>query len=418
MNVLLVDDQKEIVENIRNGVRWEELLVEQVYTAVSALEAKLILVNFQVDLLITDIEMPGESGIRLAEWTREKYEDVEIVFLTAYSKFDYAKSAVTLRIFDYILQPVNYAEIEAVIRRVQEEWKKKEQVRILRRQADVVKEQQNAIFDSLLMKCRSDRQEDAESLWGELIRHDGEGRDIYVILVHIRHWLKLKQQWPDALMRFTFANVMTELLTECGCEVRVGSTEPGKYWIFLFAKKGILTEEQVEKKNRIFFAFLKKHLDSRISMYADHKPVGGHIVTVIGQLTDRSARHADGECGIFYQDEDSGEARGADVTERLMAWIHENVWKRGGNVTRADAAEYVSMNQEYMSRMFKEKTGISFKDYVLQEKMKYAEKLLRETAMPVSVIASKVGFSNFSHFSAMFKRFYRDAPADYRKKMS
>ena len=68
--------------------------------------------------------------------------------------------------------------------------------------------------------------------------------------------------------------------------------------------------------------------------------------------------------------------------------------------------------------MFKEKTGISFKDYVLQEKMKYAEKLLRETAMPVSVIASKVGFSNFSHFSAMFKRFYRDAPADYRKKMS
>ena len=138
----------------------------------------------------------------------------------------------------------------------------------------------------------------------------------------------------------------------------------------------------MEKKNRIFFEFLKKHLDSRISMYADHKPVGGHIVTVIGQLTDRSARHADGECGIFYQDEDSGEARGADVTERLMAWIHENVWKRGGNVTRADAAEYVSMNQEYMSRMFKEKTGISFKDYVLQEKMKYAEKLLRETAMP------------------------------------
>lgn len=46
MNVLIVDDQKAIVESLREGIRWEELGVEKVYTACSAREAKLVLVNF------------------------------------------------------------------------------------------------------------------------------------------------------------------------------------------------------------------------------------------------------------------------------------------------------------------------------------------------------------------------------------
>ena len=57
MNILMVDDQREIVNSLKNGIRWDTLPVEQVYTACSAKEAKLVLVNFQVDVLITDIEM-------------------------------------------------------------------------------------------------------------------------------------------------------------------------------------------------------------------------------------------------------------------------------------------------------------------------------------------------------------------------
>ena len=52
MNVLIVDDQKAIVESLREGIRWEELGVEKVYTACSAREAKLVLVNFPVDVML------------------------------------------------------------------------------------------------------------------------------------------------------------------------------------------------------------------------------------------------------------------------------------------------------------------------------------------------------------------------------
>ena len=72
MNVLLVDDQKEITESLKNGIHWDSIPVEQVYTACSAREARLVLVNFPIDVLISDIEMPEEDGLSLCAWAKEK----------------------------------------------------------------------------------------------------------------------------------------------------------------------------------------------------------------------------------------------------------------------------------------------------------------------------------------------------------
>ena len=65
MNVCLVDDQRAVVDSLKNGIHWEKLPVDKVYTACSAREAKLILKNFPVDVLLSDIEMPEEDGISL-----------------------------------------------------------------------------------------------------------------------------------------------------------------------------------------------------------------------------------------------------------------------------------------------------------------------------------------------------------------
>ena len=74
MNVLLVDDQEIIIDSVKKGVRWELLPVEEIYTATSSLEAKLIFTNFEVDLLITDIEMPLMDGHRLTKLIKEDDE--------------------------------------------------------------------------------------------------------------------------------------------------------------------------------------------------------------------------------------------------------------------------------------------------------------------------------------------------------
>ena len=115
MNVLLVDDQKAIVDSLKNGIRWENLPVEQVYTACSAKEAKLVLMNFAVDVLISDIEMPEEDGISLCQWAKKKFHSLECIFLTSHADFEYAKKALRYGAEEYLLKPIDEQELRECI---------------------------------------------------------------------------------------------------------------------------------------------------------------------------------------------------------------------------------------------------------------------------------------------------------------
>ena len=61
---------------------------------------------------MSDIEMPGESGLQLLEWVRNEQMDIACIFLTAHADFTYAKTAMRLDSVDYILQPASYTQIE------------------------------------------------------------------------------------------------------------------------------------------------------------------------------------------------------------------------------------------------------------------------------------------------------------------
>ena len=68
--------------------------MRQVYTACSAKEAKLVLRNFEVDVLVSDIEMPEENGLSLCRWAKEQFQEIECIFLTTHADFAYAKEAI------------------------------------------------------------------------------------------------------------------------------------------------------------------------------------------------------------------------------------------------------------------------------------------------------------------------------------
>ena len=118
MNVLAVDDQINVLNGLMVGVQWKKLGIDQVYKAGNAAEAKRILRACTVDILMSDIEMPGESGLQLLEWVRNEQMDIACIFLTAHADFTYAKTAMRLDSVDYILQPASYTQIEESIQRV------------------------------------------------------------------------------------------------------------------------------------------------------------------------------------------------------------------------------------------------------------------------------------------------------------
>ena len=122
-NVLLVDDEEIALAAMKKGVHWENLLVTGIHMATNITDAKAILTQRAVDVLICDIEMPNGSGIDLVRWMNERQMEVVCIFLTCHSDFDYARTAITLGISEYLLKPVDHEELELVLEKAIEKKK-------------------------------------------------------------------------------------------------------------------------------------------------------------------------------------------------------------------------------------------------------------------------------------------------------
>ena len=80
------------------------------------------------DVLLTDIQMNGISGIELTEKLKETHPNILIVYISAYRDFEYAHSAIKFGIHDYLLKPVTYEKIYNCFLNISEKFSKKENV--------------------------------------------------------------------------------------------------------------------------------------------------------------------------------------------------------------------------------------------------------------------------------------------------
>ncbi|MGN1381201.1 MAG: helix-turn-helix domain-containing protein, partial [Eubacterium sp.] len=74
------------------------------------------------------------------------------------------------------------------------------------------------------------------------------------------------------------------------------------------------------------------------------------------------------------------------------------------------------LSEDYFSRVFRKETGYGYKEFLIRQKIEYARKLLEETDMPVTIIASKVGYGNFNQFTQIFRKYTGETPSGLRKK--
>ena len=84
MKVLIVDDDIPYLDSLRREIHWQSLLAEEVHAATGATEAMEILQTRTIDLLITDIEMPGKSGLCLLDWCREESYRCMTIILSSF----------------------------------------------------------------------------------------------------------------------------------------------------------------------------------------------------------------------------------------------------------------------------------------------------------------------------------------------
>ena len=116
MNLLLVDDEMAMLSIMEKAVNWKKVGIKKVFTAYNTELARDIIGSSQIDLVICDIEMPKENGLTLIKWIQDIYPEIINIILTAYPDFNYARSAISLGVYRYLLKPVAFDELEQTVK--------------------------------------------------------------------------------------------------------------------------------------------------------------------------------------------------------------------------------------------------------------------------------------------------------------
>lgn len=106
-DILLVDNEVEILNGLKQGINWERALCYVKATARDGYEAINLITTQCFDIVVSDIRMPEMDGLKLAEWIHNNYPSIKIIMLTGFPDFEYAQQAINYRVVDFVLKPTN-----------------------------------------------------------------------------------------------------------------------------------------------------------------------------------------------------------------------------------------------------------------------------------------------------------------------
>ena len=111
MNVIIVDDESMFRERLRKEIKWEHYGFHVAGEAKNGEDALEQCKSRHIDLALVDIYMPFMNGLELSKHLKDMYPNMEIVIITAYGEFEYAKQAIKYGVSDYLLKPYDKEEL-------------------------------------------------------------------------------------------------------------------------------------------------------------------------------------------------------------------------------------------------------------------------------------------------------------------
>lgn len=113
--LLLVDDEASVVDSLAETLPWHEIGIGAVFKAYSGIEALEILKTNKVDIMISDIRMPGMTGLELLALVRRSWRKIKCILLSGHADFAYAQQAIAHETYEYLLKPTSDEEILAKV---------------------------------------------------------------------------------------------------------------------------------------------------------------------------------------------------------------------------------------------------------------------------------------------------------------
>ncbi|MGI6316807.1 MAG: response regulator transcription factor [Christensenellales bacterium] len=424
MNILLVDDQPNILTSLVSCIPWSKLGISEVFTAGSAEEARAILREKKTDILITDIEMPGGSGLELLAWVRERVTDTECILLTSHADFLYAKQAISLKVSDYVLQPARYEDVIQAVRKAvanrSARSRSEELIRYRGQDFAVINATAQSIFEnwptyqeSFLQPALLDGQINQLSRMSLHCKRDDPCTILYG---HIRSWHRIPLE-PVAILSL-YRKLLDTVLPRQSLARITWFPQENVFFTVFFAP---LTDRMEQALQKVYDASEAEIGCAARMLYCgtDFQHIREALSSLRSEEIEFGLSHDSGAVCLlpvkpkpFSWEIDSMKQRDRQHLAQICRYIEEHMAEP---ITRTQIAEDLHMSPGYVSHVIKELEDLNCKELITKIKMEFARKLLQKSRFSIGEIAIQCGYDSFAYFSKVYRQTYGITPTMERE---
>jgi two-component system response regulator YesN len=386
MNILIVDDENVIREGVKRTIERSGS-GHKVFVASSADEAAEAMDRHSVDIVLTDILMPGMDGLEFMKVSRGKYPNVRWVVISAHSEFAYAQKAVQLGARDYILKPIGKKNLMELIAALSGEIEKE---RLHSREEEFIRTSLKYLREAVFQRLAA-------------------GLDIGKLdlspFMEAHPRFRLLMVTMDAgsknvnLEHFIIDNVLTELIGLHGSGFAV-SLDRLSLLGLVTLREGVAMETLLGEVKRHLKHYLK------IPFQVHHS----EELTDFKKVPRIVAQFRQAPASGTYVSFDGGSDRAIEVALHFID-SHYNE-----DLSLEKVASIVFLNPIYFSQLFKQKTGQGYKEYVISLRMEHAKRLLANPDLKLADVAERIGYQDVRHFTQVFRKKFEMTPTEYRSR--
>lgn len=371
-------------------------------------KASALLKTGQYDLLVTDIKMPFIDGLALSKSALEANAGIKIIIVSGYGDFNYAKTAISLGVCEYLLKPVQpedfYQTMEKMIRQIEEE-----------KENNKLKNLRSAYSKSYILYSIIQSGSDLENKNNAVKGMVPDYHAVFLI------------KYPTA-MSDTVSNHFNQELQQVFGQYSFICIHPhaGMDAVFI---EGTSADRLPSAQEQLLMAENIVNRYSAVSKKPCWVSFGISSGTEgIRQIYGKLKKYLDfaiqyPEIHIFYQEMEFPDtvhpqlSSENDIVQNKIKTVRQYIYEHcEEDLTLDKLAGLIYVHPDYLSRIFKQVTGQKLSSFIKACRMEQAKIYLSETYMKITEISSKVGYPNCSYFCQVFSEYFGISPEKYRKR--
>ena len=242
MLVLIVDDEWEIREGLRRNFPWGDYGIDDVLTADDGDSALELARLSRPDLIVTDIRMKRVSGLELIErYAAECNHSWKAIVISGYDDFEMVRSAMKLGAMDYLLKPINTADLGQVLTRMiqqlQKEKRERDNEMQLRShvQSALPKMREEVLRELVEFKYNAYRETRIAHRLKTLELDWLMGERVAILLIEVDDLKAIESRYERELILFGIGNVVRQTLEEDCAYRSVLYADSKSRWVMLLA---------------------------------------------------------------------------------------------------------------------------------------------------------------------------------------